>query len=179
MRFSNRRIAAASGLMLLAAAAVAAVAAENKQAPPTYPRAEGTVSVQQPAPAPPEPAPAPPPAPALVVPAPVQPPTLTTSTVLAPIIKPIDPPPPPLGSELRGKIREDEKHFNEKSSDARRHFELRQADELKDFEATLAAKGFWERRRVSRAFGAEQAAQRREFLKEQAEKRKLYEWRFP
>lgn len=177
MNFSNRRIAAASALMLLAAAA----AAENKQAPPTYPRAEGTISVQQPAPAPAAPAPAAPAAPALAVPAPVvQPPViLTTSTALAPILKPIAPPPPPLGSELRGKIREDEKHFNEKSSDARRHFELRQAAELKDFEATLADKGFWERRRLSRAFSAEQAARRREFLKEQAEKRKLYEWRFP
>ncbi|MDD5301790.1 MAG: hypothetical protein PHS14_01670 [Elusimicrobia bacterium] len=164
-----------------------AVAAQQTQTPQT-PAAPGQPA---PIPAPPPALPIVPAAPALPVapvlpvvpvqPLPVPPAAVSTTTVpgLAPILKPIAPPPPPLGSELRGKLKEDERHFGEKSAAAKREFDLREAEEKKGFEATLADKGFWERRSLTRAFRADQAKRHREFNDEQETKRRTYEWRYP
>jgi hypothetical protein len=88
-------------------------------------------------------------------------------------------PAPALGSELRGRIKEDERHFGDKSAEAKRAFERRQAEEYKEFAATLANKGFWERRRLTKEFKAAQAKRRKEFNDEQEAKRRTYEWRYP
>ena len=87
--------------------------------------------------------------------------------------------PPPLGSDLRGRIKADEQHYAEKSAAARREFEQRQAAEYAEFSATLADKGFWERRRLTKAFKAAQAERLRAFNAEQEKNRRTYEWRYP
>lgn len=87
--------------------------------------------------------------------------------------------PPPLGSDLRGRIKEDEQHYAEKSAAVKREFDQRQAAEYAEFTATLAGKSFWERRRMTKAFKAAQAERRREFNAEQETKRRTYEWRYP
>lgn len=110
------------------------------------------------------------PAPAAVAPAPA---------VLGYPQKPDVVTPPPLGSDLRGKIKEDERHYAEKSAAEKREFEERQAAEYAEFTATLAGKSFWERRRLTKAFKAAQAERRREFNAEQETKRRTYEWRYP
>jgi hypothetical protein len=85
----------------------------------------------------------------------------------------------PLGSDLRGKIKEDGEHFREQDAASQREFELSQAEERKAFETKLEDKGFWERRRLKRQFRAAQALRRKEFNAEQAKKRRMYEWRYP
>lgn len=87
--------------------------------------------------------------------------------------------PPPLGSELRSKLKEDARHFVEKYAAASIAFDARQAQERKSFEATSKEAGFWEARRQRRALRATQAEQRRAFIAEQDQKRRTYEWRFP
>ena len=116
--------------------------------------------------------PAIPPAAVLIATAPV--PNTTATIVPAP-----QAPAPVLGEELRKKLKADEKHFEDKSAAAQRAFDLRQAEEKKTFESTLLDKGFWKRRRLKRAFRAEQAQRRIEFDNEQNAKRRTYEWRYP
>lgn len=107
---------------------------------------------------------------------------LATIPAVIPVIAPPPAPaapPPVLGAEISGKLKADERHFNEKSASARLDFDLRQAEERKSFEAAPPGSGFWERRGLARAFRAEQKRRRREFLAEQEQKRKTYEWRYP
>ena len=92
------------------------------------------------------------------------------------ILKPL---PPALGSDLHGKIKDDEQHFTEKSAAAKREFHLRQLEEKKAFEATPRSVGYWELRRLRRQFLTAQAVSRREFDAEQEKKRRTYQWRFP
>jgi hypothetical protein len=94
-------------------------------------------------------------------------------------LKPMSGQDAPLGSDLRSKIKEDGEHFREQGAAAKREFDLRQAEEKKTFEATLADAGFWEKRRLRREFRAAQAKRLREFSAEQAKKRRTYEWRYP
>lgn len=106
----------------------------------------------------------------------------TTAPVTTSAVNPMMPvpaPSAPLGSELRSKIKEDEQHFHEQSAAAKREFDLRQAEERKEFEATSADKGFWERRRLMRQFRADQTKRRQEFNEAQEKKRRTYEWRYP
>lgn len=134
-----------------------------QQTPPLWP---SNTTVPQPAP-PAQPVP----------PAPI-------ATTTAPVTVLIPPPPavqknPPLGSEQLGKIRENEQHYREQNAAAELEFDARQAQERKEFAATVAGKGFWERRRQTREFRAGQARRRKEFDAEQEKKRLTYEWRYP
>jgi hypothetical protein len=107
---------------------------------------------------------------------------ITTVPLANPLVTPVPvqpTPPPPLGSELRNKLKVDEAHFIEKSAVAKSDFALRETAEKKEFDTTLGDKGFWERRRLTRAFRAEQAKRRRTFNDEQEAKRRTYEWRYP
>lgn len=115
------------------------------------------------------------------VPAPQRSPAVATTTVPVTILNlPMArPEPAALGSELRSRIREQEQHFREKGAEAAREFNLRQAEERKEFAAATAEKGFWERRRLTREFHATQAKQRLAFNKEQEKRRRANEWRFP
>ncbi|MCR4295501.1 MAG: hypothetical protein NUW21_08200, partial [Elusimicrobia bacterium] len=107
---------------------------------------------------------------------------IATAPAVVPLIAPGPapaPPPPVLGTEISSKLRADEEHFNDKIKLARREFDLRQAEERKAFEAAPPGAGFWERRRLGRKFRAAQERGRREFVAEQENKRKTYEWRYP
>ena len=176
----NRRRVATGCLMLL----WTAVSAQK-----TETKAQGQPSSQQPqAPAPQQ---TPPALQAPIQPSPVQPlsfqppqiqpATVVTTTLSAtiPLINPIAPAVPQFGSELRGKIKGDEQHFHEQSVVAKSEFGLRQAEERKGLAATLADKGFWERRRLTQQFHADQAKRRQDFNEEQEKKRRTYEWRYP
>ena len=88
-------------------------------------------------------------------------------------------PQPPNGSELRGKIKEDERHYREQAVESRHQFDLRLGEERTDFEATLADRGFWEKRRLLKEQRADQAKRRKAFNDEQERKRRTYEWRYP
>lgn len=139
--------------------------------PPIAPPAPATAPALSAAPAPLTPAPAPAPQPTVVF------------ASSAPALSPVSILPPsegaPLGAGLRGKIKEDKRHYDEKVSTARREFDARQAEERKAYEEAPPGSGFWERRRLAREFRAEQEKRRREFVAEQEEKRKTYEWRYP
>lgn len=168
--------AAALGLLLLGPLAWADTSPTNQPSPPPLVVAPGG-SVAPVTPALPV---QPQPVPSLPVPSPAVSPVLSTAPVSIIATPPVPKPqPPPLGSELRGKLKVDEEHFNEKSAAARKDFDLREAEEKKAFEATLADAGFWERRRLTRAFRGEQAKRARLFNDEQEAKRKTYEWRYP
>jgi hypothetical protein len=158
----------AGGLMLLWAAVSAQ---QTNQAPQTG----GPIQNQQPLPvqAPVTPTSPPTPSASGPVPAAVPAPVVVNPVLVVPA------PSPTFSNDLRGRIRGDEEHYYEQKAAAKSEFDLRQATEQRDFEATLAGKGFWESRRLRRQFRAAQAKSRLEFDTEQETKRRTYEWRYP
>lgn len=174
---------AAAGLLLLCSAASADPSPTNQPSPPplTVTPGASVVPVTPSLPVQPAPAPVNPPvAPALPVQQAPLPAAPSTTTITIPVSPPAQKaPPPPLGSELRNKLKVDEQHFIEKSAAAKLEFDQRELAERKEYDATIAGKGFWERRRLTKEFRAQHAKLRREFNDEQEAKRKTYEWRYP
>lgn len=84
----------------------------------------------------------------------------------------------PFITDLDGKRRQDEQHFNNQLRERRAAFEQRQKEDAEGHAAFLKGKGFWERRRLSNEFKAEQARKRKAFNAEEDALRKKTEWRF-
>lgn len=176
----HRRCAFAGGLLLLSTG----VSALRTETPPAQPAPGQPPPMQQSAPptfAPPQLAPAFP-----IITAPANAPVQQNSPVVSstiPVTLPVPKPAPtadePLGKELHDRVRENASHFRDQSASAKRAFDLSQTVERREFEATLADKGFWERGRLKREFRAAQNKRRKEFDAEQEKKRKTYEWRYP
>lgn len=110
-----------------------------------------------------------------------QQPTLAATTApvagLNPVLS-IPSPSPALGNDLRIRVREQERHYLEQSAAAKNAFNLRQAEERKEFEAT-PVEGLFENRRRTQEFRGAQTKRRVEFNKQQEKKRLASEWRFP
>ena len=85
----------------------------------------------------------------------------------------------PANGDLPAQGKSAERHFKDQAAENRAAFEARQLGERKDFEQSVKTKTFWERRRLTKAFNAEQAVKKEAFNAEQEKKRQMYEWRYP
>ncbi len=125
----------------------------------------------------PRPLPVPSPAP---VPAPL--PSPTTPLIPVPLVPgPFNNPASavrPFITDLEGNRQQAAQRFNAQMQDRRQTFEQRQKDDAAAFGATLEGKGFFERRRLSSEFKAEQNRKRKAFNEEDDARRKKTEWRF-
>ena len=113
-------------------------------------------------------------------------PTQPTEPVLAQPAAPVSAPaaqnqqqPAPANDDLVAKSKSAGKYFQDQAKENRSSFELRQLGERKDFEQTIKSMSFWERRRLTKEFNAEQSKKKKAFNDEQEKKRRMYEWRFP
>lgn len=84
----------------------------------------------------------------------------------------------PFITDLEGNRRQSEQRFNAQMQERRQTFEQRQKDDAAAFKTTLEGKGFFERRRLSNEFNAEQGRKRKAFNEEDDARRKKTEWRF-